>query len=198
MMKGQFVKVGLFQEEMVPHMDSLYTYALFLTSDHDQARDLLQETFLKAFRFLDRFVRGTNAKAWLYRIMRNTHINEFRRMKRQPATVEYDDEMSASQMLPAKLHGGAVDAAGTSPFDDQIAGAIASLPEKFKSVVILRDIEELPYEEIAEALEIPVGTVRSRLHRARSLLFEKLKEYARQRGYRIGETYAAGNPALAG
>jgi RNA polymerase sigma-70 factor (ECF subfamily) len=133
------------------------------------ASDLLQDTFLKAFRFFEKFEQGTNAKAWLYRIMRNTYINEFRRIKRLPEHVEYDEQLSSYQMnqqgrtvndeLRENLDGGM--------FGDQVANAIAALPEKFKSVDILRDVENLPYEEIAEVLDIPIGTGRSRLHRAR-------------------------------
>jgi RNA polymerase sigma-70 factor (ECF subfamily) len=174
---------------MLPHRDVLFNYGLYMTGDRDEASDLLQETYLKAFRFFDSFEKGTNAKAWLYRIMRNTYINEYRRVKRIPDHVEYDEQLSPYQMpadqvahgddLAAKLSG--------EMFGDEVAGAIAALPEKFKSIIILRDVEDLPYEEIAEALEIPVGTVRSRLHRARAILFEQLKGFARERGYAKGE-----------
>jgi RNA polymerase sigma-70 factor, ECF subfamily len=180
-----------FDREMVPHMDILYNYALYLTGEPEAAKDLLQETFLKAFRFFDKFESGTNAKAWLYRIMRNTYINEYRRIRRIPELVQYDEQISpyhidrtettATDELRQKIDG--------EMFDDDVAGAISALPEKFKSVVILRDIEDLPYQEIAEVLEIPVGTVRSRLHRARAILFEKLHTYARERGYRVAEKF---------
>ena len=179
-----------FEAIMVPHMDVLYSYGLYLTNDRDTASDLLQETFLKAFRFFDKFEEGTNARAWLYRIMRNTFINEYRRIKRLPDLVEYDEQISSYQMLPRdeeetdlrrQING--------ELFDDQIAVAISALPEKFKSVIILRDVEDLPYEEIAEALEIPIGTVRSRLHRARAILFAKLKDYASTRGYPVTDHF---------
>lgn len=180
-----------FQEEMVPHMDLLYNYALYLTSDKEEANDLLQETFLKAYRFFEKFEHGTNAKAWLYRIMRNTHINEYRRVKRQPNLVEYDEQVSSYQMVPGEISDrrdlSEVDVKDI--FGDEIAGAIGTLPEKFKSVIVLRDIEELPYEEIAESLDIPIGTVRSRLHRARAILFDRLKRYATSRGYRAGTRF---------
>jgi RNA polymerase sigma-70 factor (ECF subfamily) len=190
-----------FDREMVPHMDLLYNYAMYMTGDRDAAQDLLQETFLKAFRFFDKFEQGTNAKAWLYRIMRNTYINEYRRIKRIPELVTYDEQISpyhldrnesmATDELRLKMDG--------ETFDDEIAGAISALPEKFKSVVILRDVEDLPYEEIAEVLEIPVGTVRSRLHRARIILFEKLRGYAKSRGYQVTDRFlGAEEYALAG
>jgi RNA polymerase sigma-70 factor, ECF subfamily len=180
-------KQARFNEEMVPHMEMIFNYALYMTGDRDVASDLLQDTFLKAFRFFEKFEPGTNAKAWLYRIMRNTYINEYRRIKRLPDHVEYDEQVSAYQMNPQggtvndelreKLDGGM--------FGDEVTKAIAALPEKFKSVVILRDVEDLPYEEIAEVLDIPIGTVRSRLHRARALLFGSLKEYARSYGFDV-------------
>lgn len=189
-----------FEATMMPYMDPLYNYAYYLTNDKDQASDLLQDTYLKAYRFYDKFEQGTNAKAWLYRIMRNTYINDYRRIKRLPEIVQYDEQLSSYQMLPqsAEQSNDLRDIIDHRMFEDDVAIAIASLPEKFKSVVVLRDVEDLPYEEIAEALEIPVGTVRSRLHRARALLFDKLKTYARGRGYQVGESFAGGDLAMAG
>jgi RNA polymerase sigma-70 factor, ECF subfamily len=188
-----------FEKEMMPYMDMLYSYAYYLSGDREQANDILQDTYLKAFRFYDKFERGTNAKAWLYRIMKNTYINEYRRTHRLPEIVEYDEHISSYQITR-----GGNPASGdlramleTQTFDDDIAGAIAALPDKFKSVIVLRDIEELPYEEIAEALEIPIGTVRSRLHRARAILFERLKGYARDRGYAVGDHFVPDKLALA-
>ncbi len=188
-----------FQKNMVPHMDLMYNYAMYLTSDRDEANDLLQETFLKAFRFFDKFEEGTNARAWLYRIMRNTFINNYRHAKRIPDHVEYDEQISAYQFLPGdpRLSNDLRERIDAEMFDDEISVAIASLPEKYKSVVVLRDVEDLPYEEIAEALNIPIGTVRSRLHRARSILFERLKEYARSKGYQVGEQFIPSEVALA-
>jgi RNA polymerase sigma-70 factor (ECF subfamily) len=189
-----------FNREMLPHMDMLYSYAVYMTGNRDEASDLLQETFLKAFRFFDKFEAGTNAKAWLYRIMRNTYINEYRRVKRLPDIVEYDEHVSYHKMVTNETIGpddlrNKIDG---EMFDDNIADAIASLPEKFKSVVILRDVEDLPYEEIAAALEIPIGTVRSRLHRARVLLFDALKDYAKTRGYAVGKSFVPTDFAMAG
>ena len=187
-----------FEKIMVPHMDVLYSYGLYLTNDQDVASDLLQETYLKAFRFFDKFEEGTNAKAWLYRIMRNTFINEYRRVKRLPDMVEYDEQISSYQMLPRDEE--ETDLKGEingEMFDDEIAGAISSLPEKFKSVIVLRDVEDLPYEEIAGALDIPIGTVRSRLHRARALLYSKLKSYARLRGYVVSDHFVDPDLAMA-
>lgn len=188
-----------FEQTMLPYSDMLYSYAYYLTSDADDAGDLLQETFLKAFRFFEKFEEGTNAKAWLYRIMRNTYINDYRRKKRRPDVVTYDDQISAYQLAPHdyKAANDLRETIEKETLNDEISGAIASLPEKFKSVIVLRDIEDLPYEEIAEALQIPVGTVRSRLHRARALLFTTLKEYAKEKGYVVGERFEAADVALA-
>ena len=189
-----------FEQVMVPYMDQIFNYAYYLSGDRDEAGDLLQETYLKAYRFFDKFEQGTNAKAWLYRIMRNTYINEYRRVKRIPEQVQYDEQISAYQMTPAAGRDSndlrvLID---RKTLDDDVAGAIAALPEKFRSVVVLRDIEDLPYEEIAEALEIPVGTVRSRLHRARAILFERLKSYAEDRGYEVGDRFTPHEYAVAG
>ena len=191
MRQAEKPKQERFNKVMVPHMDVIYNYGLYLTGDREAANDLLQETYLKAFRFFEKFEPGTNAKAWLYRIMRNTFINEYRRVKRLPDLVTYDEQISAYQMLPRdeektelrkQING--------ELFEDEIAGAIASLPEKFKSVIVLRDVEDLPYEEIADALEIPVGTVRSRLHRARAILFAKLRDYASAKGYSVPDVFS--------
>jgi RNA polymerase sigma-70 factor (ECF subfamily) len=186
-----------FESTMMPFMDVLYNYAYYMCGEREQANDLLQETYLKAFRFFDKFEQGTNAKAWLYRIMRNTYINEYRRVKRIPELVEYDEHISSYHMLPGVHANDLRDVIDARTFDDDVANAIASLPEKFKSVVVLRDVEDLPYEDIAEALEIPVGTVRSRLHRARAILFEKLKVYAKARGYEVGKSFSGETFALA-
>jgi RNA polymerase sigma-70 factor (ECF subfamily) len=188
-------KQEVFTQVMVPFMDMLYGYATYLTGDRDEANDLLQETYMKAFRFFEKFEQGTNAKAWLYRIMRNTYINDYRRVKRLPDHVGYDDQISAYQMMPRESR--RPDEVPGEIFEDEIAVAISSLPEKFKSVIVLRDVEDLPYEEIAEALEIPIGTVRSRLHRARAILFEKLKTHAKERGYKVSERFLPADYAFA-
>ena len=187
-----------FEKEMMPYMDQLFNYATYLSGDREQASDLLQDTYMKAYRFFDKFESGTNAKAWLYRIMKNTYINEYRRTHRQPEIVEFDEQISPYQMQAGGRNDNDLrNMLDTQMFDDDIAGALAGLPEKFKSVIVLRDLEELPYEEIAEVLEIPIGTVRSRLHRARALLFDKLKTYAREKGYTVGDRFLPGELALA-
>lgn len=187
-----------FEKEMMPYMDQLFNYATYLSGDREQASDLLQDTYMKAYRFFDKFETGTNAKAWLYRIMKNTYINEYRRTHRLPEIVEFDEQISPYQMsAQGREDNDLRNMLDTQMFDDDIAGALAGLPEKFKSVIVLRDLEELPYEEIAEVLEIPIGTVRSRLHRARALLFDTLKNYAKKKGYAVGDRFLPADLALA-
>jgi RNA polymerase sigma-70 factor, ECF subfamily len=187
-----------FEKEMMPYMDQLLNYAAYLSGDREQASDLLQDTYMKAYRFFDKFETGTNAKAWLYRIMKNTYINEYRRTHRLPEIVEYDEQISPYQMsAQGREDNDLRNMLDTQMFDDDIAGALAGLPEKFKSVIVLRDLEEMPYEEIAEVLEIPIGTVRSRLHRARALLFDTLKNYAQKKGYIVGDRFLPAGLALA-
>ncbi len=174
-----------FEKEALPHMDILYNYALRMTGNADDAHDLLQETFLKAYRFWDKYEKGTNIRAWLFRIMKNTYINLYRKAVKEPDTVDYDEIQNFYNMireesadpndLQEKIFG--------QLLDDDVAKALESLPEEFRTVVILCDIEGLTYEEIAEFVECPVGTVRSRLHRGRKLLYGKLFEYAKKRGY---------------
>jgi RNA polymerase sigma-70 factor (ECF subfamily) len=174
-----------FEREAIPHSDILYNYALRMTGNADDARDLLQETFLKAFRFWDKYEKGTNVRAWLFRIMKNTYINVYRKAVKEPDTVDYNDiqnfydvireNSTDSNDLQEKLFGHLL--------DDDVTKALEALPEEFRTVVILCDIEGLTYEEIAEFVECPVGTVRSRLHRGRKLLYAKLFEYAKKRGF---------------
>jgi RNA polymerase sigma-70 factor (ECF subfamily) len=174
-----------FEQQTLPHMEVLYNYALRMTGNREDANDLLQETFLKAFRFWDKFEQGTNLRAWLFRIMKNTYINVYRKEVKEPDTVDYDeiegyynlirDQTSDDNDLQEKMFG--------QLLDDDVSKALESLPEEFRTVVILCDIEGLAYEEIAEFLQIPVGTVRSRLHRGRKLLYTALYDYAKNRGF---------------
>ncbi|MBI4548408.1 MAG: sigma-70 family RNA polymerase sigma factor [Ignavibacteriae bacterium] len=177
-----------FVKEAIPHMDLLYNYALRMTANPDDASDLIQETYLKAYRFWDKYEKGTNIRAWLFRIMKNSYINRYRKESKEPETLDYDDiqnfyntiryEATDPNDLQEKIFGGLL--------EDDIARAIESLPEDFRTVVILSDIEGLSYEEIAEFVDCPVGTVRSRLHRGRKMLRAKLFDYAKKHGYVTG------------
>ena len=178
-------KQAEFEREAVPHMDLLYNYALRMTGNTADADDIVQETYLKAFRFWDKYEKGTNIKAWLFRIMKNSYINRYRKESKEPDTVDYDevknfyntikDDSTDTDDLGERMFGNLL--------SDEVAKALESLPVDFRTVVILCDIEGLTYEEIADFVEIPIGTVRSRLHRGRKMLRIKLFEYARKRGH---------------
>lgn len=174
-----------FKSEALPHMDFLYNYALRMTYNAADAEDLVQETFMKAFRFWDSYEKGTNIRAWLFRIMKNAYINRYRKEKKEPETVEYDDVQNYyNNVRDSTVESGNVqETLFGNLLDDQVAKAIAELPDDFRTIVILCDIEELTYEEVAEFIDCPIGTVRSRLHRGRKLLRAKLLEYAKKRGY---------------
>lgn len=187
-----------FEEEAVPHLSALYNYALRMTRDRDDAADLVQDTFMKAFRFFDSFEQGTNCKAWLFRILKNTYINTYRKSSKGPDTVEYDvveefyDTIKDSSVETSTLEQQLFEQA----LDDQVSEAIQRLPDDFRTVIILCDIEGFTYEEIAEFIDCPIGTVRSRLHRARKILAATLADYARERGFSVdgaGST-AGGRP----
>jgi RNA polymerase sigma-70 factor, ECF subfamily len=174
-----------FLAEAVPHMNFIYSFARHLTGNADDADDLVQDTYLKAYRFWEKYEKGTNIRAWLYRIMKNSYINRYRKEVKEPDLVDFDEiqeyytrfkeTSNDEQDLEKKIFGGIL--------DDDVAQALDSLPTDFKTIVILCDIEGLSYEEIAEFVDIPVGTVRSRLHRGRKILQTKLFNYAKQKGY---------------
>ena len=174
-----------FEKEAIPHMDALYNFALRMTGDEDDADDLVQETFLKAFRFFDKFEKGTNCKAWLFRILKNSYINDYRKTTKEPDKVDYEDVQNFYENIKSDE----VDSrhyemdAFNNLLDDEISTAITSLPEDFRTVIILSDIEGFTYEEIADFVDIPVGTVRSRLHRARKMLYAQLYDYAKGKGF---------------
>jgi RNA polymerase sigma-70 factor (ECF subfamily) len=178
-------KTSIFDTEFMIHVDSMYNFAYRLTFDEDDAKDLVQDTYLKAFRFINSFERGTNAKAWLFRILKNSFINEFRKKSKQPAKVDYNEVESyynsddAGENITTDLRVETVQ----HMIGDEITGALNALPVDFRTVIILSDLEGFTYEEMSKILDIPIGTVRSRLHRARNMLREKLVSYAKEMGY---------------
>jgi RNA polymerase sigma factor (sigma-70 family) len=181
-------KHRVFEKEFMPHIDSMYNFAFRLTNDEDDANDLVQDTYLKAFRFINSFSEGTNAKAWLFRILKNSFINDFRKKSKEPAKVDYQDVETTYNSEEDAETNQTVDLRAESVQDligDEIANALNSLPVDFRTVIILCDVEGFTYEEMAKILDIPIGTVRSRLHRARMLLKEKLKSYAKSLGYDV-------------
>ena len=182
-------KDARFEAELMPVISPLYNFAFRLTLDEDDANDLVQETYLKAYRFFDYFEPGTNAKAWLFRILKNSFINDFRKKSKQPAKVDYNEVESYYNTDDVEGEG---EMAATSDMrsqavqdliGDEVASALNSLPVDFRTVIILCDLEGFTYEEMAKILDIPIGTVRSRLHRARNFLKEKLEKYAKKMGY---------------
>jgi RNA polymerase sigma-70 factor (ECF subfamily) len=179
-------KYKIFDQEFMPHINSMYNFAFRLTMDEDEAKDLVQDTYLKAFRFITSFQKGTNAKAWLFRILKNSFINDYRKKSKEPAKVDYQEvetfynsEEAEADNITTDLRVDAVQ----EMIGDEVANALNSLAVDFRTVIILCDIEGFTYEEMAKILDIPIGTVRSRLHRARNLLKDKLKVYAKSMGY---------------
>ncbi len=167
---------------MLPHLDALYRAALSMTRSSAAAEDLVQDTFVRAFQFLDQFEGGTNSRAWLFRILTNLYINSYRKKSREPEKLSYDEmedfflynRLSGSQqesgLTPAEIVEQKIEA-------EAIRAAIDRLPIEYRETVILADLNEMSYQEIAEMLEIPIGTVRSRLSRGRRLVQRALWAY---------------------
>jgi RNA polymerase sigma factor (sigma-70 family) len=186
---SQEEKTAIFDGEFMPHIDSMYNFAFRLTFDEDDAKDLVQDTYMKAFRFINSFEQGTNAKAWLFRILKNSFINEYRKKSKQPAKVDYQ-EVETFYNSDDVDYQSTTDLRAESVKDmlgDEISNALNALAVDFRTVIILADLEGFTYEEMAKILDIPIGTVRSRLHRARNLLKDQLKEYAQSMGYNTDE-----------
>lgn len=176
----------VFERELLPHADALSTFAYHLTYNEEDANDLVQETYLKAYRFIDKYDEGTNAKAWLFKIMKNAFINQYRKKSKRPTQVDYEEVVGYHEEEEDTSFSSYLDLRQEIYQDmmgDEITTAINALPVDFRTVILLCDIEGFKYEEIAKIVDIPIGTVRSRLHRARQMLKEKLREYASKKGY---------------
>ena len=181
-------KSDVFNNEFMVHVDALYNFAYKLTQDEDESKDLLQDTCMKAFRFINSFERGTNAKAWLFRILKNSFINDYRKKSKNPGMVDYQEvetyynsegaevEMQSTPDLRSETVKGML--------GDEITTALNSMDVDFRTVIILCDLEGFKYDEMSKILDIPIGTVRSRLHRARNILKQKLAIYAASMGYK--------------
>jgi RNA polymerase sigma-70 factor (ECF subfamily) len=175
----------IFTSETLPHKSALYNYALKISGNADDARDLVQETYYKAFRHFDKFQSGTNSKAWMFMILKNTFINDYRKSKREPYKLDYEQIQNFYENVKS-------DRAQTNNLDkdfyndlldDELTKAIDQLPTKMREVFLLCDLDGNSYEETAELVGCPIGTVRSRLHRARHMLQETLLDYAKNRGF---------------
>lgn len=179
----------IFEQEFVPLLDAVYAFAYRLTGDATAAEDLVQETYLKAWRFIGRYTEETNAKAWLFRICQHAFINEWRKRKTQPYKVDYEDiVVYHNEDEPASQRFGHLRSEQNSDrMGDETTRAINSLTPAFRAVVLL-DLEDFSYEEMAALLDLPIGTVRSRLHRARKTLAKQLCQYGKTQGYNVQDT----------
>ena len=176
-----------FEREALVHMNLVYNMAYHMVGNSQDAEDLVQETFLKAYKFFDKYKKDTNCKAWLIRILRNTYINQYRKVIKEPVKVDFEDiqplltdkEQTDKSHVPSEL--GLMEG-----LDDKVEAAISKLPEEYKTAVLLADIEEFSYEEISRIMGCPVGTVRSRISRGRAILRKDLIEYAKEKHYAGG------------
>ena len=171
-----------FESAALPFMDALYHKALVLTRRPEDAGDLVQETYLRALRNFSSFAEGTNCKAWLFTIQYSIFVNKYRKAQREPELLSID-EMDEAFHRAIEDTNWENDFAGLDWWEPEVDEALGKLPEGFRAAVLLVDVEELSYEEAAGVLACPVGTLRSRLARARRMLFAELREYARTRGF---------------
>lgn len=177
-------KDKIFNGELIPQADALYNFAYSLVFEEARAQDLVQEAYLKAYRFIHSFEPGSNAKAWLFQILKNAFINEYRKKSRQPQKVDFEDFKDKNQLEKQSISIDIEQDVYTHMIGDEITTALNSLPVDFRVAIILSDIEGFTYEEIAKITDIPIGTVRSRLFRARNLMKEQLREYAKEKGFK--------------
>ncbi len=175
----------VFELEFLPELDALYGFAFHLTYDAVEAEDLVQDTIERAIKAIDQYRQGTNAKAWLFKIMRNHFINGYRKKSRRPSMVDCEDvqipDTSIDENIPSLMDW--TDECLESIVGDELSAAMSRLSNDFRIVILLSDLQDFKYDEIAEILEIPIGTVRSRLFRARNLLAKDLKDYAENNGF---------------
>ena len=176
-----------FSTGRLPYRDQLYKSALRMTRSVEDAEDLIQETYLKAFKYYERFAEGTNFKAWLFKIMKNTFINSYRKRKLQPPKVDFDEvQEGLEETLLDQAHASLADPESwlmSVEMDAEVREALLGLPHDYKMVVLLADLEGFAYKEIADILAVPVGTVMSRLYRGRRMLERALLSFGRRYNY---------------
>jgi len=183
-------KNDIFNNEFLPHITSMYNFGYRLTFDQDDAKDLVQDTYLKAYRFIESFQKGTNAKAWLFRILKNSFINDYRKKSKEPSKVDYQEVESYynsedvdRQITPDLRVESLKDMIG-----DEISNALNSLDVDFRTVIILCDLEGFKYEEMAKILDIPIGTVQAGFIAPGICSKKNLAEYAKSMGYKNTES----------
>jgi len=169
-----------FEGVALQYMDSLYSAALRMARDETEAQDLVQDAYLRAYRFFDKFEKGTNFRAWLFKILKNIYINKYRKESKKPQMIDISNVEVSGDLTAAVTP---EDEVFNKLLDDDITNAMDALPEEFRLAIILSDLQGFSYKEIAEILDCPIGTVMSRLHRGRKLLRNSLHDYARKRGY---------------
>jgi RNA polymerase sigma-70 factor, ECF subfamily len=181
-----------FTQEALPQMAALQSFALQLCKDEQHSHDLVQDTMLKAFMYFHTYREGTNCRAWLFQICKNSFINEIRKKQHEPMAIDFQEEESGDRLggdkgmlgnLKSSVSNEYAGGLAMEAFGDEVSRALEVLPADYQTVIILCDIEGLTYDEIADFMQTPVGTIRSRIHRGRRLLAERLMSYARARGY---------------
>jgi RNA polymerase sigma-70 factor (ECF subfamily) len=194
----------LFEQQALPFLDQLYAAGMRMTRNPADAQDLVQETYVKAFSAFRQFQQGTNLKAWLYRILTNTFINSYRKKQRDPYKNTIDDledwqlgEAVSTTSASRVSRSAEAEAIDHLP-DSTVKDALQSIPEDFRLAVYLADVEGFSYQEIADIMKTPVGTVMSRLHRGRRLLRDRLTGYAQERGIAMGEISRRATPTRKG
>ncbi len=175
--------IASFESEITKNRTTLMNHALRLTRNQRDAEDLMQDTLMKAYRNLDKFEEGTNFKAWLYRIMTNEYINQYRHTQRERSSVDRSESVSENIADSRDIsYDESLYVENSEDFGDEVSHAIHLVPDDFRTIVVMADIQDQSYREISEKLEIPIGTVMSRLFRGRQILRKKLQDYARSLG----------------
>jgi len=175
-----------FSREAITHMNIIHRNALHMAKNENDAEDLVQQTYLKAYRFFDKFNEGTNCKAWLLTILRNSFINAIYRGKKYSQTMYLSEMDEYGMEIPH--YDDPEDIIFGDLFNDDVNTALDSLPARYRTIVLLADIERFSYRDIADKINCPIGTVMSRLSRGRRLLRKKLKAYALKHGYKVDES----------